>query len=92
MNYLCPICDREVPVGSQCSHCAKKSRRAPRETKSWEQEEHADGLDLPDEDFDYDDFVAREFGKAPHRKTGIAWYWYLVAVLLLIAMLLGIFR
>ena len=92
MSYLCPSCDREVAVGSHCPHCAKKSRQHPREKKSWEQEEHADGLDLPDEDFDYDDFVAREFGKAPHRKTGISWYWYVVAVVLLIAMLLGILR
>ena len=92
MKYLCPTCDKEVAVGTNCPRCTKKRSSTPRERKSWEQEETADGLDLPDEDIDYDDFIAREFGKAPHRKTGIAWYWYLVAVLLLALMIAGIFR
>lgn len=92
MKYLCPTCDKEVAVGTNCPRCTKKSSPAQRERKPWEQEETADGLDLPDEDFDYDDFIAGEFGKAPHRKTGIAWYWYLVAVLLLALMIAGIFR
>ena len=91
MKYLCPTCDREVAVGSPCPHCAKKARPPAREKKSWEQEEHADGLDLPDEDFDYDEFVAREFGSSPHRKIGIAWYWYVVAVLLAITLLIQLF-
>lgn len=91
MNYLCPTCDEEVAVGKNCPRCAKRNPPAPRERKSWEQEETADGLDLPDEDFDYDDFIAREFGGAPHKKTGIAWYWYAVALLLLIAMVIAAF-
>ena len=84
MKYLCPTCDREVAVGTDCPRCIKISPPRKPERKSWEQEETADGLDLPDEDFDYDDFVAREFGKSPHRKIGIKWYWYVVAVLLLL--------
>jgi hypothetical protein len=63
-----------------------------KEKKSWEQDAGAEGLDLPDNEFDYDAFIAEEFGAAPHRKTGLAWYWYAVAVLLLIAMLLEFFR
>ena len=54
--------------------------------RSWEQDSDYDGLDLPDEDFDYDDFVAREFGKAPHRKVPIKWYWWVTAILLLVWM------
>jgi hypothetical protein len=92
MNYLCPICDREVAVGQHCTHCSKKKSRPRRERKSWEDDGHADGLDLPDDDFDYDEFIAREFGNAPHRKVGIAWYWYVVALLLLIAFIFGAFR
>ena len=42
-----------------------------------------DGLDLPGEDFDYDEFVEREFGTKPHRRTGIKWYWWLTAVVVL---------
>lgn len=81
MKYLCPGCDREVVVGKPCPHCAAKKNAA---AKPWEQEETADGLDLPDEDFDYDEFIGREFGNAPHRKIGIKWYWYGVAVLMLL--------
>jgi hypothetical protein len=44
-------------------------------------------LDLPDEAFDYDEFVAREFGKAPHRALGLRWYWWGLAVVLLLGMI-----
>jgi hypothetical protein len=91
LTYRCPFCDREVRVGKPCSGCAKKSAAKPKPArKSWEQEHSADGLDLPDEDFDYDDFIAREFGKAPHQKTGIKWYWWLLAVLVLAGMITGL--
>jgi len=48
-----------------------------------------DGLDLPDDDFDYDEFVAREFGHLPHKKTGVKWYWWLLGVVILMLMALG---
>lgn len=92
MKYLCPSCDREIEVGRHCPRCTRPKRRSVKEKKSWEQDAGADGLDLPDNEFDYDAFIAEEFGAAPHRKTGLAWYWYAVAVLLLIAILLEFFR
>ncbi|MFM2170579.1 MAG: hypothetical protein RI957_808 [Verrucomicrobiota bacterium] len=92
MKYQCPSCDQDVEVGRNCPRCARPPRKRAREKKSWEQDRSADGLDLPDDDFDYDDFIAREWGSTPQQKIGIAWYWYLVALLLLIAMLFGIFR
>ena len=66
-------------------------RAREKDKKSWEQDGSYDGLDLPggDSDFDYDDFVAREFGHKPHRKIGIKWYWWVSAVVLLVAMVLG---
>jgi hypothetical protein len=45
-----------------------------------------DGLDLPDEDFDYDEFVAREFGHVPHKQLGVKWYWWWIGVVLLVVM------
>lgn len=92
MKYLCPTCDHEVTVGHVCPRCEKKNQSPRNKRKSWEQQESTDGLDLQDEDFDYDDFIAREFGKTPHRKIGIAWYWYVAALLLLIAIAIGAFR
>jgi hypothetical protein len=45
-----------------------------------------DGLDLPEEDFDYDEFVAREFGHVPHKQLGVKWYWWWIGVVLLVVM------
>lgn len=96
MNYLCPGCDQNVPVGQNCPRCAKpaksKKTASARERKSWEQDSAYDGTDIPDDDFDYDEFIAKEFGKNPIRKSGLAWYWYLVAVFLILSMFYGIFR
>lgn len=87
MTYICPFCGNEARVGKPCPGCVKKSGKTEsgREEKkrSWEQDKSADGLGLPDEDFDYDDFVAREFGKKPHRKLGVKWYWWMLGVAIL---------
>jgi hypothetical protein len=39
-------------------------------------------LDLPDENFDYDDFVNQEFGGKSPVPRGIHWVWWLVALVL----------
>ena len=93
--YLCPECGAEVPVGSKgCQACgprkiAKRMRRKKmaRKPKPWEQDSTYDGLGLPDDDFDYEDYVEREFGGKPHKRIGIAWYWWLTAVALIGVML-----
>lgn len=81
--YACPGCGAEVRVGSRgCPQCSGKS---------WEQDEELDGLDLPPDpaDFDYDDFVRREFGRGSARvkPAGLAWKWWITAVLLLAALI-----
>lgn len=96
-TYLCPGCDKEVLVGSRgCPYChppakrRKRSRATARKArKSWEQDPACDGLDLPDGDFDYEDFVAREFGRQPHRRIGIKWYWWLTGVIVIILIVLA---
>ena len=97
-TYLCPGCDKEVRVGSRrCPHCNPPAKRRKRQQsaasgsrRSWEQDSAQDGLDLPGGDFDYDDFVAREFGGKPHRKTGIKWYWWATAVAVLGLIVVGV--
>lgn len=78
----CPVCGEWVPRGAaacnDCGACAKSG---------WSGDTHADGLDLPDEDFDYDDFVAREFGQQLPRKVGMSPLWWWAAVALLISLL-----
>lgn len=88
LSYLCPFCDREVRVGEPCQGCLNKAgkRKLP---KSWEQPESHDGLDLPDEEFDHEDFCKREFGQSPHHQTGLKWYWWALAVVVLAGMTAG---
>ncbi len=90
LSYLCPTCEREVRVGEPCSGCAKKAVRKVLAEKSWQQPHSSDGLDLPDDDFDYEDFCKREFGKSPHHRTGLKWYWWVLAVILLAGMVAGV--
>ncbi|MEO8615506.1 MAG: hypothetical protein ABI600_10220 [Luteolibacter sp.] len=91
LRYICPFCEAEVAVGKPCPGCTKKPKKPKPGIKSWEQDSSADGLNLPDNDFDYNDFVAREFGKVPHHKTGIKWYWWILAVVILSSMLYRVF-
>ncbi|MCB1076438.1 MAG: hypothetical protein KDM64_01310 [Verrucomicrobiae bacterium] len=83
----CPECGASVHLNAAgCRHCG--ARRGP---QGWERSETYDGLDLPgeDDDFDYDEFVAREFGDGP--KSGwAAWpakkkFWWLVALVTFLA-------
>ncbi|MBK1833325.1 hypothetical protein [Roseibacillus ishigakijimensis] len=99
--YLCPDCGAEVAVGSsgcracgprKVAQCMGRKKKQARKKRSWEQDSASDGLDLPgDDDFDYEDYVAREFGGKPHRRVGLAWYWWLTAVLLLVSFFLLVF-
>jgi hypothetical protein len=87
LTYICPFCEREVRVGVPCGGCTRKQKTAPAKVKwFWEQDQMYDGLDLPEEDFDYDEFVAREFGHVPHKQLGVKWYWWWIGVVLLVVM------
>ncbi len=88
-TFDCPACGEEVPVGAKsCPHCGAC------EKTGWNEEAtRYDGLDLPDEDFDYSEFVKEEFG-SPVKPRGIPWRWWVVGiamVLVLIAVVLGLF-
>jgi hypothetical protein len=77
---VCPICGADVPPNAKaCPGCGAD------EKIGWSEEAAGSSdLDLPEEDFDYGEFVKREFGgrksPVPH---GIHWFWWIVAVLLL---------
>ena len=90
-TYLCPTCGTEAKVGGPCPGCAPKRRRKRKKVgaaakKPWEADSLHDGLDFPDEDFDYDEFVEKEFGRPAHKRIGIKWYWWVTGLVLVIAL------
>ena len=78
---ICPNCGAEVPPKARaCPECGAD------EQTGWSERAAAQRLGLPDDEFDYDEFVKEEFGseKKPLRPR-IGWFWWLVAIGLLIA-------
>ncbi|MBI3985586.1 MAG: zinc ribbon domain-containing protein [Lentisphaerae bacterium] len=73
----CPVCGAAVPASAlACPECG-----ADHET-GWNGDKTVyDGLDLPDGEFDYDDFVNREFGDPRKTGRGRMWAWLVALVL-----------
>lgn len=81
----CPVCHEFVPRKAaacpDCGACAKSG---------WNDEDpHYDGVDLPDDpdDFDYDEFTKREFGKERELVPQKPWWWWFAVVLLLLGLI-----
>ena len=85
---ICPNCGAKVPAKSKaCPECG-----ADEET-GWSEKAVAQRLGLPDDEFDYDEFVKEEFGAARKiRPRGISWFWWVAAVILLLALLAWLLR
>lgn len=75
----CPVCGEEVPRGAlACPECGADHN------SGWRLEaESYDGLDLPEDNFDYDEFVRREFPSAI-KPAGIKTIWWITAILILV--------
>ena len=84
---ICPNCGAAVPPRARaCPECGAD------EQTGWSDAARVDGLDLPDENFDYADFVKREFGGQKVMPRGIHWFWWVVALAVaavLVALWLG---
>jgi len=84
---ICPNCGASVPRNAKaCPECGSD------EQTGWSDVAETDGLDLPDENFDYDDYVKKEFGSKSPVPRGIKWYWWVIAVILVVAFLLFCLR
>jgi hypothetical protein len=83
----CPVCAEFVPARHRaCPHCGATAK------DGWSHGTGEDGLDLPDDSFDYEEFVAREFGGAsPDRRRPNRRLWTITAVLVLLALVGGWF-
>ena len=80
----CPACGEWVPRKAVACDCCGACDRS-----GWKSESNVyDGLDLPDDDFDYDAFIAEEFGEG-QAKRQMTNFWWWVALVLLAVILLG---
>jgi hypothetical protein len=78
----CPNCGADVPRRARaCPECGAC------ETTGWSAEAEADSLGLPDEHFDYDEFVQKEFGPAPKRPRGVRPVWWATGIAVALALI-----
>jgi uncharacterized membrane protein YvbJ len=75
---ICPVCGEDVPRDSlACPGCGADHN------SGWQEDaENYDGLDLPDESLDYDEFVRREFGSGL-KPAGMKTIWWITAIIVL---------
>ena len=79
---VCPNCGAEVPRNAKaCPGCGSD------ENTGWSETAYASDLGLPDEAFDYDDFVKEEFGSGSLKPRGIHWLWWFTALVLILLLL-----
>ena len=78
---ICPNCGADVPPKARaCPECGAD------EKIGWSERAAAQRLGVPDDEFDYDEFVKEEFGeKKAAARPRVGWLWWAVAVGLLIA-------
>ena len=74
----CPNCGADVPRHAKaCPECGSD------EKTGWSDDARGQSLDLPDDEFNYEEFVEREFGGKPRRsRRRIFWWWVAVALLI----------
>ncbi|HEY3852815.1 MAG TPA: zinc-ribbon domain-containing protein [Verrucomicrobiae bacterium] len=83
----CPSCGADVPINAKaCPECGAD------ENTGWKEDSYAGNLGIPEESFDYEDFVKREFeGDKSPKPRGISWLWWAVAIGLVALFLAGYF-
>jgi hypothetical protein len=80
----CPNCGAGLPPKARaCPQCGSD------ETTGWSEQARYDGLNLPDENFDYGKYVKREFGGEKLKPRGVHWIWWLVAIGLAAALMVS---
>ncbi|MEK7677536.1 MAG: zinc-ribbon domain-containing protein [Verrucomicrobiota bacterium] len=81
----CPNCGAEVPSGATaCPECGSSAETG------WSESADADRLGLPDESFNYEEFIESEFGARPSKRSKAKRFWRGVAVVMLTAMVIGL--
>ncbi len=88
--FPCPHCGADVPVGATfCRECGA-SEGAGWGEEEWSEDDFSGGYSAED-DFDYDEYLRREFPEKAERRAEMsprAAFFALVAVLLIVSLLL----
>lgn len=81
---VCPVCGEDVPRGAvACPECGADHN------SGWAEEAGSyDALGLPDDGFNYEEFVEQEFGSSP-KPAGLKAIWWITAVLVLAVVILA---
>jgi len=80
---VCPNCGANVPRNAKsCPGCGSD------EKTGWSDSAYADNLGIPDENFNYENFVQEEFGSRSLKPRGLHWVWWLTAVILILLFLI----
>ena len=84
---VCPVCGEDVPRGAlACPECGADHN------SGWRKDANTyDALDVPDADFNYEDFVRKEFPSAP-KPAGIKTVWWIAAIALILILLVIYFH
>ena len=78
----CPHCGAELPPRARaCPECGSD------EGTGWSDRASTDRLGIPDDEFNYDEFVREEFGQPKRIRCNVKWFWWAAAVLLLLILL-----
>ena len=78
---VCPVCGEDVPRGAvACPECGADHNSGWREDA-----ESYDGVSLPDENFNYDEFIEEEFGSSP-KPVAVKTVWWVTAILVLVVL------
>ncbi len=82
--FPCPICRGDVPVKAKaCPHCGACDKTG------WKEEaKDGEGLDLPDDNFDYEKFIEEEFGKRRKPRGWKRFWWWVTAILAVVLIFL----
>ena len=83
---VCPVCGEDV-LGDvrACPQCGADHNSGWREDA-----DTYDGVDLPEHDFNYDDFVRQEFGSQA-KPAVLNTIWWIVGIALIVALVLYFF-
>ncbi len=75
---VCPVCGEDVPRRAvACPECGADHH------SGWREEAESYEVALPDENFDYEEFVEKEFGSSP-KPAAIKMVWWITAIIVII--------